>query len=296
MKIGFHLPQWGVAATRRGVLGVARAIEEAGLDSVWVADHLVHPIGASSEYPYAERTPFGPDDGFLEALTVLAAVSSVTERVTLGTSALVLPMRETLLAAKSLSAIDVLSGGRVVIAVGAGWLREEFEALGAPFERRGKRLDEQVQALRRLWTQGHADFAGDHVRFGEVVCEPRPVQPGGPPILIGGMGPGALRRAGTLGDGWHAVGAHTDTLGAGRDQVVAHAERAGRDPVRLTFSTTTALPADDDGALRRLDRLSAFGLDHVVLDLGPASLDEARAKIEQFAERVLPKLRDRTND
>ena len=122
MKIGLHVPQWGPDATRSGVLSVARAVEDAGLDSVWVADHVVYPLRSQSRYPYREEgTPFAPEEGFLDAITTLGALAGATKRVLLGTSVLVLPMREPLQVAKALATLDVLSDGRVIAGVGAGW-------------------------------------------------------------------------------------------------------------------------------------------------------------------------------
>jgi probable F420-dependent oxidoreductase len=292
VRIGFHLPQWGADANRDGVITVARAVEEAGLDSVWVADHLVLPTASASSYPYNSETPFGPRDGFLEALTVLSVVAGATERVLLGTSVLVLPMRQPVVTAKVVATLDVLSGGRTVLATGAGWWKEEFEALGAPFDRRGRRFDEQIRVLRALWEKGTTRFDGEFHTFDEIACEPRPVQPGGPPILIGGMGRPAWRRAAELGDGWHAVGVHAETLTEGMAEIARHAESRDRDPGEIALSTSTLLPDDDETALRRLVRLAGVGVSHVVLDTRAGTVSEICQAIDRFATFVLPRLRD----
>jgi probable F420-dependent oxidoreductase len=291
VRIGFHLPQWDLSATREGVMHGARTIEAAGLDSVWVGDHVVWPAQLGSDYPYKDRLPVQTDRPFLEALTVLTFAAAVTERVTLGTSVMVLPQRETLLTAKTIATLDVLSGGRTLLAVGAGWLEAEFAALGQPFAGRGRRMDEQIAALRMLWGEGRGASSGDHVRFAQVICEPRPLQPGGPRILIGGMGQPAFRRVARCGDGWHAVGSRTDVLAAGMAEIARLAERGGRDPAALRLSTSIDLVADEERMLGRLARLAEAGVDHVVLHWPADEVDEWVRAVEQFAERVLPRVR-----
>jgi probable F420-dependent oxidoreductase len=289
MLIGVHLPQWGSEATRDGVMTVARAAEEAGLDSVWVADHVVYPLYGDSTYPYRRGgVPFEPEDGFLDAITTLAVVAGATSRVRLGTSILVAPMREPLQLAKAIGTLDVLSNGRVLLGFGAGWWKEEFDALGAEFAARGARFDEQLEILRSLWREGRLEHHGRFYDFGEIVCEPRPVQPGGPPLLIGGMGERAHRRAAVLGDGWHAVGAKVEALVEGHDSVRRFAEAAGRDPDSLLLSTSAGLPADPEEAGRRLRRLEDAGVGNVVLNLPVSGVPEMRAAIEVLATEVLP--------
>jgi probable F420-dependent oxidoreductase len=292
MKVGVHVPQWGPSATRDGVLAVARTAEEAGLDSVWVADHIVFPLRSGSVYPYrAGGVPFAPEDGFLEAMTTLAAIAGATERVSIGTSVLVLPMRNPLLFAKEVATLDVLSGGRTILALGAGWWEEEFIALDAPFRGRGRRLDEQIQILRRLWSDGSLAWDGESFRFEEVVCEPRPVQPGGPPLWIGGTGPRARRRAARLGDGWHGLGARTDEIAAGRQEIAGLAAQAGRDPGAVSISTSTGLPAEPERQLQRMLDLADCGLGHVVLNVRGETIPELCSAIERFAGEILPAIR-----
>jgi probable F420-dependent oxidoreductase len=292
VRIGVHVPQWGREATRNGVLRIAQAAEAAGLDSIWVADHVVLPAQAASRYPYSRdgSTAFKPEDGFLDALTTLAVIAGATERIRLGTSVLVLPMRQSLPLAKAVATLDVLSGGRVVLALGAGWLREEFEALGVPFAGRSERMAEMVQALRALWSEGRASREGRHVRFPEVVCEPRPLQTGGPPLWIGGTSEAALRRAAEYGDGWHAVGSRLELLTDGRRRLSELALAAGRRPEHLNFSTSAGLPSDPGRALERLRALQEIGLDDLVLNLPAGSVDEMLSRLDGLAADLLPAL------
>jgi probable F420-dependent oxidoreductase len=291
VKVGFHVPQWGPMATRRGTLEVARCVEAAGLDSLWVSDHVVCPVETATPYPFAARTPFTPEDGYLEGLTLLAAIAAATERVELGTSVLVASQREPLLLAKAAATIDVLSGGRLVLAVGSGWWREEFEALGAPFESRGRRTDETIQVLRLLWREGVGSFEGETIRFPEVVCLPRPVREGGPPILVGGLTQAALRRAARLGDGWHGVGSRVERLADARGRLDELAAAEGRDPRTFRFSTSAGLPRDPAVAVERLGPLAGIGLDHLVLGAAAESAADLCRRIESFAVNVLPALR-----
>jgi probable F420-dependent oxidoreductase len=288
MKVGLHIPQWGANVSRDAVLGVARNAEAAGLDSVWVADHIVFPAQTATAYPYRRSgIPFTAADGFLEPLTVLALIAGATEKVKLGTSVLVLPMRPTLLLAKELATLDLLSGGRVVLAVGSGWWQEEFEAVGAPFRGRVNVMCEQIEAMQSLWTLGRTGYVGGTVSFPEVTCLPLPAQPGGPPILIGGMSLAARRLAATRGTGWHAVTSDPQVLTQGWREVCGFAADAGRDPATLTLSTSCGLGRDREQALRRLEALASSGVDQVVLNaLG--SPDDVSAAIFALATEVLP--------
>ena len=287
-----HLPQWGPLATRDGVLAVARTIEECGLDSAWVADHVVYPLQGGERYPYSRKgPPFGPRDGFLEAFTTLALVAGATSRIALGTSAVVLPMREPLLTAKTVATLDVLSGGRTILAIGAGWWAEEFRALGAPFEHRGRRVDEGIRVLRALWSQGSLEHRGEFFRFAEIACEPRPVQPGGPPIWIAGTGPAAWRRTATLGDGWHPFQPRPEQLAEGRAQIDRIAREERRDPSEIGVSAAIGLPSDPGRAVERLLELARRGVAHVVLAIPGASVEERCAAIERFVSELRPVIR-----
>ena len=290
MKIGVHVPQWGGSATRSGVLDVAQAAEVSGLDSVWVADHLVFPVKSESQYPYRpDGVPFDLQDGFLEALTELAVVAGGTSRVGLGTSVLVLPMRDPLTTAKVATTIDVLSEGRLQLALGAGWWQEEFEALGQAFAGRGARMDEQIDILRSVWSSPTFAHNGASYNFPELSCTPLPAQAGGPPLLIGGMNPAALKRAAQRGDGWHAVGADLEVFAKNRARLDDLAREAGRDPSEVIMSTSAGLSTNPDRAIGRLRDLAEVGVSQVVLNFagGAAEIIE---RIGWLAEHVLPAL------
>src|SRR5215469_15695244 len=186
MRYGFYLPTRGATATREGILRLAREGERLGMHSAMVADHIVFPVTSESEYPYTldRKHPGGGDA--LETLAILGVVAGATERLRLVTSVLVLPYRNPVLTAKMVASLDVLSGGRVTLGVGVGWLKEEFEALDShAFDRRGAVTDEWIAIFKQLWTASPASFNGEHYSFANIRAEPFPLQQPHPPIWVG---------------------------------------------------------------------------------------------------------------
>jgi probable F420-dependent oxidoreductase len=208
MRIGAIIPNTGELPRGFGVARMARAAEEAGADSVWVSDHLLMVDVDHADYPYSPdgRPTWSVDTEYYEAFVCLAAMAMHTRRCRVGTAVLVLPQRNVLEVAKVAASLDHLSGGRLALGVGAGWNRTEMEALGYRHATRGRRFDEMLEVLRECWTGRPREFAGEEVRIpANVVISPRPAQPHGPPLLVGGMTPPAIRRAARLGDGWMAL-------------------------------------------------------------------------------------------
>ncbi|MPZ68017.1 MAG: TIGR03619 family F420-dependent LLM class oxidoreductase [Actinobacteria bacterium] len=270
MEVGIHLPQVGQIASRDAVLDLAREAEDSGLSSVWVSDHVVFPSVESSRYPYSAdgKFPVEYSTPFIEMVVLLAMVAGGTESVKLGTSVLVMPLRNTLLTTKQLGSLAFLAPSRLIIAVGTGWLKEEFELLDADFAHRGQLLDEQVQALRGLLGESDFGFSGKRLGFPALKMEPRPTEV--PPIWIGGTSPPAIRRAGRLGDAWHAIAVRdTAQLVQLMNDVRAHATKAGRSPEGVGFTVRIGARAERDylEKLRsRLAELSNIGCCHVVID------------------------------
>ncbi len=291
VKVGIHLPQWGALATRDALLTAARTVEDCGLDSAWVADHIVYPAAGGDQYPYAERLPWAPGEGFLEAFTTLAVVAGATSRIALGTSALVLPMREPLLVAKTIASLDVLSGGRVILALGAGWWREEFDALGVGFDDRAARYDETIRLMRALWTDGTVEHHGEFFDFETVSCEPRPLQSGGPPLWIAGSTRAARRRAARLGDGWHPVRLTPEQLAQGMAEIAELAEAEGRDAAQIGLSSVIGLPPDPDRVAKRILDLAAVGASHVLAGAPGETIEELCRAIEMLGGEVMPIVR-----
>ena len=195
MRYGFYLPTRGPTATRDAILAMARKGERLGFHSAMIADHIVFPVESQSTYPYTLDGKHPSVGDALETFSILGVVAGATERLRLVTSVLVLPYRNPVLTAKMVASLDVLSGGRVTLGVGAGWLREEFDALHSPaFDARGAVTDEWIAIFKQLWSQSPASFDGRFYRYSDIRCEPFPVQKPHPPIWIGGHSRAALRR------------------------------------------------------------------------------------------------------
>ena len=244
MRIGVSLPNVGLDHHKDMLLPVAEAAERLGFDSVWAAHHVVLPYERASRYPYQRsgtEIAMSPGMQWLDPLIALAVVAGATERVGLGTSVLVLPYRNPVNLAAEAAALDVLSGGRLVLGVGAGWMREEFEALGIDPAERGARTDEGIEALRALWTEDPASYHGRFVDFDGVVLATQPHTEGGPPIWVGGNTDPGLRRALRHGDGWHGFEVFPDELPELRERLEQLGEEVGRDPSELELSVARGL-------------------------------------------------------
>lgn len=248
--------RYATSAAHQRALG--QAAEDAGFESIWTVEHVVVPKGYRSEYPYdpSGRMP-GPEDSPIpDPLIWLSHLAAVTTTVKLATGILILPQRNPLVLAKQCSTLDQLSGGRLILGVGAGWLQEEFDALGVPFAGRGRRLEEYVQALRAAWGDQPATFAGTFTRFEAVYSVPRPVD-GQVPIVVGGHSESAARRAGRLGDGFFPGRVSDESLRRLIGWMREAAEEAGRDPdaIEVTVPGLGLLGADPAGTLERLEEI-----------------------------------------
>jgi len=248
------VPSTGALAEPAAIRDIAQAAEALGYDSVWVIDHVVIPVEISSRYPYNKDGTFAtpPQTRYLEPLAVLGFLAGCTQRVRLGIRVLVLPLRNPVLAAKVVATMDVLSGGRIDLGIGVGWMREEFEALGYDyFDRRGAVMDEQIQVMKAMWTQDVAAYDGEFFHLPPVGSHPHPVQKPHPPIWIGGDTPPAIRRAGRLADGWLPLVSRAgyvlqpDALAAGLRRMRREAVRAGRDPAGLSVLPTMGITLTD---------------------------------------------------
>jgi probable F420-dependent oxidoreductase len=200
MEIGFL-----AAMTAQGgdIAEIARATEAAGFESLWIPEHPVIPAAMKTVFPFTPDGKLPEHYGrWADPFVGLAAAAAVTKRIKLGTGICLVPERETLITAKLVASLDLLSAGRFLFGIGAGWLREETEAMGSKFGSRWKRTREAIEAMRALWTNGTASYAGELVRFESVRCEPRPVQRPGPPVILGAHGPKALERVARTYDGW----------------------------------------------------------------------------------------------
>src|SRR6267143_1373419 len=261
LEFGFSLPGRGPLATPDLVLKIALKADALRYASVFVTDHVVLPVSAArSVYPYAAtgQFPGGARQDYLDPLAMLGYLARATTRVRVGTSVLVIPYRHPLVLAKTLATIDVLSGGRLILGAGVGWLREEFEALATPpFEERGAVTDEYLKVMRLAWTTDPLTFSGRYCRIDPVHAVPKPAQPNGIPVWIGGHTPAAIRRAATLGDGWHPIGLRPpatltpDEMRQAFARLRDEASQAGRKAQDITISFRAPLAFSNDGGTAR---------------------------------------------
>jgi probable F420-dependent oxidoreductase len=305
MKIGCHLPMFGPVATRDNVLAFARRMEALGYDSLWASDHVVIPHRIASRYPYSPtgHFPLAPDVPFLEPLTTLALVAGVTERAQLGTSILVLPHRNPVLAAKMAATLDHLSGGRVVLGVGVGWMREEIELLGGDYDRRGAWSDEAIAVMRACWRDARTAHRGEFFSFDEIGVFPKPAR-GDIPILIGGHTPRALRRVVELGDGWHAAFITAAALEHDIERLRSECSRQKRPFDQITISVRAGLslrsaPLGGDRKPLQGSReqviadLLAYrdlGVDSLLLEARYRDLSDMLSIYETFARDIRPRI------
>ncbi|GAB3984624.1 LLM class F420-dependent oxidoreductase [Actinoallomurus acanthiterrae] len=253
---------------------LARRAEELGYRSWWAGEHVVLPS------PRTPDAPMEPTDPILDPLVHLSYVAAVTERLELGTGIVILPQRNPVVLAKQVASLDVLSGGRLHLGVGAGYLEPEMTAVGVPFAERGARTDEYLDAMRALWTQEAPSYQGRYVAFDHVDAHPRPVRADGPRIVIGGHSPAAFRRAVARGDAWFGNGDGPDDLVrhlAGLEKAAAEAERPTR-LGRLEIDFLQLSPVDASQARRYAE----LGVDRLIVY--PLPLEDP-ADVERFLER-----------
>jgi probable F420-dependent oxidoreductase len=246
MQLGFNLPVSGPTSVARSFVRIAQEGEAMGYDYLTLTDHVVLPDMSVPGYPYSESGEFmsnRPAERH-ELLTATSFIAAKTARIRLVLAVLVVPHRPAVLAAKMLSTIDVLSEGRLVIGIGAGWLKAEFDAVvTTPFAERGRVTDEYLEAFRMLWTKEHARFNGTYTRFSDLVFLPRPVQQPHPPIWVGGESGPSLRRAARFADAWYPIGSNNrhlldslPRLSAGIARLRALTAAAGRDPANVSVA------------------------------------------------------------
>jgi probable F420-dependent oxidoreductase len=257
MKFALRYCNLGPYVDPARALELVQAGEEAGFESAWTVEHTVVPKGYASSYPYSPSGRMSKTDDLPipDPLIWLAYVAAGTSRIKLGTAILILPQHNPVITAKQVATLDHLSGGRMLLGIGVGWMKEEFDAIGAEFETRGRRTDEYVAAMRELWSSDEPTFDGEFVKFTSAYCLPQPVNKR-VPIIVGGDSKVAARRAGRLGDGYFpARGAPDELFSLARQSAAAH----DRDPDDLEL--TASLPEDPDD----IPRLAAMGVSRITV-------------------------------
>jgi probable F420-dependent oxidoreductase len=230
MKLDLWMPTASPMTTPDLLDAVAEGAEARGIGTIWVGEHVVLFGDYQSRYPYAEdgRIPAPPGSGLLEPLVTLTYLAARTRTVRLGTAMLLLPQRNPVYVAKEVSSLDWLSNGRVDLGIGVGWLKEEFDALNVPWDRRGRRTDEYLEVLRTLWADDTSEFHGETYDLPPCEMFPKPIQQPGPPVHVGGETRAALRRVARHGQGWHTFNRSPEELATGLKELDAELEGAGR--------------------------------------------------------------------
>ena len=286
MRFGLLAPCSGSFLSSPDRIGpYAQAAEEAGFESIWVFEHAVIPADYESRYPYNAEGRVGiEDDDIPDPLGLLAFLAGITTRLVLGTGVLILPQRSPVLCAKECATVDRVSGGRLQLGIGVGWLREEAEAVGTRFEDRGARTDEYIEAMRVLWRDAEPTFHGTYTHFDRAKSNPKPVQQNGIPIHVGGHSVAAARRAGRLGDGYFPIGLRHDDFTARLQVLRAAAEERSRDPesIELTYSGST-----DPERVRRYAELGVSRWVAAVWDTDP---DAYRRAFDELARTLIEPL------
>ncbi len=262
MKIGVSLSNYGLLPSRTFLKDVVSEIEQLELDSIWVSDHIIVP---------KNDTPW---NRVFESITTLGFLASITESVQLGSSVLLVPLREPLVLAKQIATLDSLSNGRVIIGVGIGWNKKEFDLLGHDFKNRTKIVAKNIDIMRKMWS-------GEYSKQG-YSCEPMPVSDNGPPILIGGQSDGALKRVASIGDGWHPVGISPQEYGLGMQKITQMKKNDFIWSLRINFAANQKIESRYTGAdghprlrlvgsideiISQIQKYQKVGLAHLVCDI-----------------------------
>src|SRR5262245_12275391 len=304
IEFGWSLQGRGMLAGRDAITTLARRADALGYDSIFVTDRMVIPVAATTGYPYSATGafPLGPDEPWLEALTAVTYLATITERIRVGPSVLVIPYRHAVHTARALATADYLSGGRVILGAGIGWWREEFAAVSAPFPDRARRTVEALKLMKQIWTQSRVSLPG----AGEVGgLKPHPAR-GTIPIWIGGHTDAALRRVVEVGDGWHPLGLrppvalHPPELAARVRRLHELAAAAGRDPASITVafkapvrfdeSARSPLAGKPDQIAEDLRAYVGAGVRHFVLDFSVTTVPAMVEVLERFAAEIRGKI------
>ena len=265
MKIGIFGINTGACAEPQIAAKVAVAAEQIGVESLWTAEHVVLPD------PREAPSPADPETPFLHPSTLLAYIANVTDEIKLGTGITLIAQRNPVVLAKEMGSLDVISSGRLLLGVGAGYLHQEFSALGVDFSSRGAKTDESIEIIRTLWNNANPEYQGKFIQFKNIQAQPRPIQNGGPPIIIGGTSPAALRRTVTHGNGWYGFALDVETTKSVLENLEIAKSRYDRDRSLGPLSISITPPSRPSKTM--MEDYAAIGVDRYIPIL--ASSDEA---------------------
>lgn len=304
MDFGVHLPQLGRGATRANLIEWAEEADRLGMHSGWVSDHVAWPKQIESSYPYTEDGSFpgGYDMPWLDPLGTLMFVAARTERIKLGTTVLILGYRPPVLTAKWMATLDVLSEGRAILGVGVGWMREEFEVLGMPYDHRGARADEQLEVFETLFSDDEPSYDGQYYQFPPVGFSPKPPDRK-IPFWVGGNSPAAYRRTAQFGDAFHAAFEPIETVAQEWADIGTACEAIGRDRAELELSVRLyldpaaqmegpkSLQGSNDEMVDMIGRWADIGVTHLGLDVVAAGGAQGRLDaLQRFMTDVAPQV------
>ncbi|MCX6512804.1 MAG: LLM class F420-dependent oxidoreductase [Actinobacteria bacterium] len=260
--------------------------EQRGYDRIWVGEHVVLFDDYDSSYPYADdgKIPVPPGTGLLDPLIALASLAGCTKRIRLGTAMLLLPQRNPVYTAKEVASLDWLSGGRVDLGIGVGWLAEEMEAAGTPFADRGARCDEYLDLMEQLWTQERVSHKGKYWELDDVRMDPKPLQEPFPPIHIGGESDAAIRRAARRGQGWHSFDRDPEGLAEGLRKLDLELERAGRSREGFTVTVCPYSKALNEETVLAYQEAGADSISALFLALDPSSIAPMLDELEPLRQ------------
>jgi probable F420-dependent oxidoreductase len=284
MKIGLMFTNAGAFSQPDLLAHLATTADRCGIESMWTIEHVVIPAGFKTPYPYSRdgKLPGGETGAILDPLIPLSFCSALTSRIRFGTAVMILPQRHPIYVAKELATIDVMSGGRVMLGVGSGWLKEEFEALKIDFRTRGARTDEAIGAIRALWREDPSTFTGKHFNFKELRSFPKPIQKGGIPIHIGGHSPAAVRRAARLGDGFFPAPGNLNVLKDLFGKLREECAKIGRNPAEVELSAAGRLTPD------LIKTFQDMGVSRAMTMVPGADRDSISRGLEKIGNELVP--------
>ncbi|HSE54090.1 MAG TPA: LLM class F420-dependent oxidoreductase [Nocardioidaceae bacterium] len=290
MKFGLRLPGAGPYAGPHAIEAFASQAEQLGFHSLWMTDHIALPVDVQSRYPYREDGKFfwPPETPYFDTILTLAWASAATERITVGTSVLIAGWHHPLNTAKALATLDVLNGGRTVVAIGTGWMREQFDIFGVPFETRGRRTTEYLKLLRHLWTEDVTDFHGEFFDYEGFKFYPKPVSKPSIPLWCGGKSDAVLRRVAEAADGWHPLYIAPDELEAKLKILEGYLAEKGRtlDEIELSARPVTQATMDAE----TIARYTELGVKTLIADTSfdHDNLQGVLDEVAKLADELMP--------
>jgi probable F420-dependent oxidoreductase len=287
MKVGIRLPSAGPFAGPEAIAAVAKRAEEVGFDSVWATDHVILPNKIETKYPYRDDGKFlwDPKTPYIESIVAQTWAAAATKTITIGSSVLILPWRPAVLTAKQLASLDVMSGGRLKVGVGTGWMEEQFKLLEAPFHNRGKRLNELIRLFKHMWESDEIDFQGQFYKLSDFSFYPKPLQKK-LPIICGGYTEDVMRRVAAVGDGWVPLRLtpeqYKERIPVLKEMLAQHNRTI--DELELYARPIVKVPVTRD----TLNQYEEIGVGHFIVDppFENGDLSEALGQIDMYAESL----------